>query len=75
MALVSAVVGVLNWAFVHDPSWGSSSSGNGSGEGAAGGRGGGFDRAVLAGVWREILGIMRTPTFAIIIIQASGWGW
>lgn len=37
------------------------------------GRGGsgGLDRSVLAGVWKEIVGIMRIPTFAIIIIQAS----
>ena len=32
-------------------------------------RGGGMDWAVLGAVWRDIRGIMRIPTFTIIIIQ------
>eukprot|EP00887_Chlorella_sp_A99_P007278 scaffold2.g7278.t1 len=72
VAVVSATVGLLNAFFVQaggrekDPSW----QRQAAAQAAAAGGGKGL-RAQLAGVWAEVAGVLRIPTFLIIILQET----
>ena len=78
----SAVAGLLNHLFVYDPTFertkqqrqqpgGASGLSDGSGDALAGG-GGERLGATLKRLWGEVAGVVRIPTFGIIIVQV-GW--
>ncbi|PRW32866.1 MFS general substrate transporter isoform A [Chlorella sorokiniana] len=86
VAVVSAITGLLNYLFVHDPTFhrhqqqqqqqqqlqqASSAAGSLDGSGSGGGGGEKREGAVHTAkrLAREIGGVMRIPTFGIIIIQ------
>ncbi|PSC76181.1 MFS general substrate transporter [Micractinium conductrix] len=79
VACVSAVAGLLNHLFVYDPTFertkqqrqqpgGASGLSDGGGDALAGG-GGERLGATLKRLWGEVAGVVRIPTFGIIIVQ------
>lgn len=79
VALVSAAVGLLNLAFTRDPLRATGSSGGGQQQGhgghAGGGGGGQPERASLRELAREVLWVVRIPTFVLIVVQVGGGSW
>jgi len=61
VALVSVVIGVLNWLQAHDPNY--------TRDGSA--KLGGAAVLSLKEIWREMKVVMSVPTFLLIIMQVS----
>lgn len=57
----SAGIGLLSWVFVRDPHYR-----------ADGGRQGALPPATAAAMWRQLVAVLRVPTFAIIVVQVRG---
>lgn len=61
VALVSVLIGLLNWFFAHDPAY--TRDGSAKLSGAA--------PLSLKQVWSEMMTVMSVPTFLLIITQVS----
>jgi hypothetical protein len=80
VAALSALAGMLNIAFTRDPRRLPAADQQGQGQGQQQpGQGGGssgtgqyhHQRASKGALWKEVLSIVRIPTFIIIVLQAS----